>query len=107
MAPLETKLIFQAPIFHFHDYGRKGRKGIIEGFCFGRHPGEADHVEKEWLKFGASPKILGRLHSLRLTASLPLKTGQGPEKETRLVFQGNPFSGANLLLVSGRDSYVS
>ncbi len=24
MAPLETKVIFQAPIFHFHDYGRKG-----------------------------------------------------------------------------------
>ncbi len=23
MAPLETKVIFQAPIFHFHDYGRK------------------------------------------------------------------------------------
>ena len=23
MAPLETKLIFQGPIFHFHDYGRK------------------------------------------------------------------------------------
>ena len=22
--PLETKVIFQAPIFHFHDYGRKG-----------------------------------------------------------------------------------
>ena len=26
MAPLETKLIFQGPIFHFHDYGRKGLK---------------------------------------------------------------------------------
>ncbi len=24
MFPLETKVIFQAPIFHFHDYGRKG-----------------------------------------------------------------------------------
>ena len=24
MACLETKIIFQAPIFHFHDYGRKG-----------------------------------------------------------------------------------
>ena len=24
MAPLETELIFQGPIFHFHDYGRKG-----------------------------------------------------------------------------------
>ena len=24
MAHLETKHIFQDPIFHFHDYGRKG-----------------------------------------------------------------------------------
>ena len=24
MAPLETKVIFQAPILHFHDYERKG-----------------------------------------------------------------------------------
>ena len=24
MDPLETKLIFQGTIFHFHDYGRKG-----------------------------------------------------------------------------------
>ena len=26
MAPLETKVIFQAPIFHFHDDGRKGSR---------------------------------------------------------------------------------
>ena len=25
MAPLETKVIFQAPMFHFHDYGRKDK----------------------------------------------------------------------------------
>ena len=29
MAPLETKVIFQAPIFHFHDYGRKGNKSMV------------------------------------------------------------------------------
>ncbi len=25
MDPLETKLIFQGPIFHFHDYGTGGK----------------------------------------------------------------------------------
>ena len=25
MPPWETKVIFQAPMFHFHDYGRKGK----------------------------------------------------------------------------------
>ena len=29
--PLETKVIFQAPIFHFHDYGRKGN--VVEPCC--------------------------------------------------------------------------
>ena len=31
MAPLETKLIFQGPIFHFHDYGGIVIQGV---FCF-------------------------------------------------------------------------
>lgn len=33
-APLETKTsIFQGPIFHLHDYGRKGTEGIVPCFA--------------------------------------------------------------------------
>ena len=41
------------------------------------------------------------LHSLKLTAISHLKIGRNP-KGSRIVFQSHPFSGANLLLVSGR-----
>ena len=50
MAPLETKIIFQAPIFHFHDYGRKGnctrQKGTV--VFFNSKVEELDFFKKRW-----------------------------------------------------------
>ena len=41
------------------------------------------------------------IHSLKLIASLPLKIGQGPQKEREKVFQASIFW-CFLLLVSGQ-----
>ena len=50
MAPLETKVIFQATIFHFHNYVRKGKWNLLY------------HSHKNPLKYGngMGPADMGR-----------------------------------------------